>query len=47
MLHDSVIAAIIRQNLYENEQKKVNTDGERGLPLTSIVMLVCMLSQIT
>lgn len=47
MLHGSVIAAIISQNLYENVQRKVNTDDERGLPLTSIVMLVCILSQIT
>ena len=47
MIHDSVIAAIVRQNLYENVQRKINTDGERGLTLTSIVMLVCILSQIT
>jgi len=47
MIHDSVTAAIIRQNLYENVHRKINTDGERGLTLTSIVMLVCILSQIT
>jgi len=47
MIHDSVIAAIVRQNLYENVQRKINTDGERGLTLTGIVMLVCILSQIT
>lgn len=39
MLHVSAITAINRQNFYKNVQRKVNIEEERGLSLTSIVLL--------
>jgi hypothetical protein len=47
MLHVSAITAIIRQNLYKNIQRKVNNNDERGISLTSVVVLLCVLSLIT
>ena len=47
MLHISAITTVIRQNLYKNMPRKVNNNGERGLFLTSIVVLPCVLSLLT
>jgi len=38
MLNVSAIMTIMRQNLYKNIQSKLNTDGERSLPVTNIVL---------